>query len=496
MSIVKVTKLTKNSNNMAVIMLYHKGNRYSYHAILGSLEKHQIDEKVNIIILNTYHLKNHGELEKALHGLSIKYEKIIVLLSLMSTQLPDRLSSFRVINHLKEKLEKQKKKFIFVIGGPHSSGDPIGTLELGADIVFIGESEIYLSKLIEKILESKYNDSIFDNINDVKGIVYRVNSDIIYTGPQEPCNLDDYPPFSVRYKMFSPIEITRGCSFGCLFCETPFLFGGKVRHRNIETIKFYVKTMIENNKKDVRFITPNAMSYGSKLGNVPDYDAVKNLVLELNEFKQKYRIRIFLGSFPSEVRPEHINYEIMSFLRKYLNNDRIIVGAQSGSDYILRKINRGHTTNDVENAVKILRPCGFIPDVDFIFGLPGESKKELYDTIRFMDKLVSMGARIHAHSFLPLPGTPFEDYKPRQIPQEIKNYIFKIAGRGHAYGQWERQEKTALELWKLRLKGIIMSRKLFFELRRKKRISIEKLRYMNEHYLQKLINESQTTSMN
>jgi len=70
-------------------------------------------------------------------------------------------------------------------------------------------------------------------------------------------------------------------------------------------------------------------------------DAIEKLLEELSKKTRNIGGRIFLGSFPSEVRPEHVTEESIKLLRKYVANKSIIMGAQSGSEEILRRINRG-----------------------------------------------------------------------------------------------------------------------------------------------------------
>ena len=56
---------------------------------------------------------------------------------------------------------------------------------------------------------------------------------------------------------------------------------------------------------------------------------------------------------------------------------------------------------------------------------------------------MKMGGIIHAHTFMPLPGTPFQDANLNPIDKETKRALSKFAGYGALYGQWETQEKLA-----------------------------------------------------
>ena len=68
-------------------------------------------------------------------------------------------------------------------------------------------------------------------------------------------DLDSYPPFA---KILAPIEISRGCPWGCAYCQTPRLFGTCMRHRSIPIIAEFARR-----HKDIRFTSPNSLAYGS-----------------------------------------------------------------------------------------------------------------------------------------------------------------------------------------------------------------------------------------
>jgi radical SAM superfamily enzyme YgiQ (UPF0313 family) len=84
--------------------------------------------------------------------------------------------------------------------------------------------------------------------------------------------------------------------------------------------------------------------------------------------------------------------------------------------------------------------------VDFIVGLPGETDEDLGATLRLMDELATLGARVHAHTFLPLPGTPWRDAPPGAIDERIQRALERLASRGGLFGQWKRQANLAQDL--------------------------------------------------
>jgi radical SAM superfamily enzyme YgiQ (UPF0313 family) len=136
----------------------------------------------------------------------------------------------------------------------------------------------------------------------------------------------------------------------------------------------------------------------------------------------------------------------MRVLARYVDNDTIVIGAQSGSDRVLRAMRRGHTVADVERAVRIARAHGFIPDLDFLWGMPGESREEREASIRLAERLVGEGARIHAHAFMPLPGTPLRDAEPTAIEDDVAFRMSRLESSGAMHGQWRRQVIAAKDL--------------------------------------------------
>jgi radical SAM superfamily enzyme YgiQ (UPF0313 family) len=160
--------------------------------------------------------------------------------------------------------------------------------------------------------------------------------------------------------------------------------------------------------------------------------------------------RVFLGSFPSELRPEQVSPEALRLLRRHCDNREVLVGAQSGSDRLLAAMDRGHGVEEVRRAVRLAREAGFEVAVDFIVGLPGETPDDLAASRRLMGELAGQGARIHGHAFLPLPGTPWRNEPPGRIEPETRLLLDRLASQGKAYGQWRRQEELGVGLAQLR----------------------------------------------
>lgn len=314
---------------------------------------------------------------------------------------------------------------IFIAGGPHPSGSPEETLEY-FDYVVIGEGEETLPELVKAILES-------GNTQKVPGIAYRdaETGKVIITPKRPYADLDSYPCFNPE-KLRAPIEISRGCPWGCKYCQTPRLFGREVRHRSIDSI---VKNASYYN--DLRFIASNAFGYGSD-GIHPRFDKVEKLLSALHKLPDK---NIFFGTFPSEVRPEFVTDESVELVKKYCANNSLSLGAQSGSDRILKEIQRGHTVGNSISAVECCLDHEIVPAVDFIFGLPTETEEDQEKSLDLVRWICKKGGIVRAHYLTPLPGTPYASAVPAEVSDQVRRDLGKLALGGKLTGYWEKPRK-------------------------------------------------------
>ncbi|MGL4611009.1 MAG: TIGR04013 family B12-binding domain/radical SAM domain-containing protein [Trueperaceae bacterium] len=409
-------------------------NRYSIAVLTGALEADERMSDIDIHFLksNPKNEQDAAFIDEALE-LAKRYEQLILGFSFHT---PNVIPMAQTIGELKQRLvQTHTDNVILIAGGPHPSGDPLGTLEMGIDIVVVGEGETVLPALLEKLYSQQ-------SYATMQGISYLENGTYKYTGKPKAIDLSDYPAFAVRHKRYSPIEIGRGCPWACKFCQTPFLMGGRMRYRSVESIVKYAKIAKEQmNIRDLRFITPVSFAYGSPDGRTTNPRAVEELLKGVSSIYG--REHLFFGSFPSEVRPESVTPEMLTLVKKYCANDNIIIGAQSGSETMLDKIHRGHTAQDVLNAVKLILEFGFTANVDFIFGMPGETKEDIEASLDFMKQLTNMGARVHSHTFMPLVGTPLSIGKPGVVDEKTREMLELLRSKGLEYGHWKQQEVIA-----------------------------------------------------
>ena len=195
------------------------------------------------------------------------------------------------------------------------------------------------------------------------------------------------------------ISIQEGCDKFCSFCVVPYTRGPEFS-RPVYDIISEVKRYIANGIKEVILLGQNVNAYHgiSSDGKSKDLAYLINSISELNELK---RIR-YMTSHPIDMKDSLIkahadNSKLMPFLH---------LPIQSGSDRILKKMNRKHTVLDYLNIVDKLRSIK--PDIalssDFIVGFPDENDQDFEETMKFIEKVEF----VIAYSFIysPRPGTP------------------------------------------------------------------------------------------
>ncbi|MCX6697458.1 MAG: TIGR04013 family B12-binding domain/radical SAM domain-containing protein [Methanoregula sp.] len=299
---------------------------------------------------------------------------------------------------------------VTIAGGPHATACYRSAVRV-ADYVVVGEGEHTLPRLLR--------DLEYGGNGHIPGVATRN-----YYEPADTCTrLDAYPAFS---EIKGYVECSRGCPFSCGYCQTPQIFGHCMRHRSIDAIVAYA-----NRHEQVRFVTPNAFAYGSD-GIHPRFEKIEHLL-------RKLRHQVFFGTFPSEVRPEFVCEESLALINRYCTNTKLHFGAQSGSNEVLAQLHRGHTVEDVMSAVELCHDAGITPIVDFILGFPFETDDDQAKTLKMIAWVTKYGT-VHAHRFIPLPGTPLAGTRARLPIPETKKLCGKLALTGKLTGSWNDPE--------------------------------------------------------
>ncbi|PPR49577.1 MAG: tRNA-2-methylthio-N(6)-dimethylallyladenosine synthase [Alphaproteobacteria bacterium MarineAlpha5_Bin5] len=222
--------------------------------------------------------------------------------------------------------------------------------------------------------------------------------------------------FNSTNKVSEFVSIQEGCNKFCSFCVVPYTRGSEFS-RPVEEVLKEIQNYTANNIKEIILLGQNVNAYHGKGkdGKSKDLAYLINKISELDKLK---RIR-YMTSHPIDMSKSLIdshgtNSKLMPFLH---------LPIQSGSDNILKAMNRKHSVKDyieVIEKIKSVRPDIALSS-DFIVGFPGETDKDFEDTMRFVEKVKFVIA--YSFKYSARPGTPAQ--KKDNVDIKIKKARLK-----------------------------------------------------------------------
>ena len=232
------------------------------------------------------------------------------------------------------------------------------------------------------------------------------------------------------------VSITRGCDNMCTFCVVPFT-RGRERSRNPDSILKEINDLNQKGYKEVTLLGQNVDSY-LWYGGGPKKDFKKaSEEQKLNAKRFSDLLSLVASNFPeirirfSTSNPQDMTIDVIETMAKYDNICKYIhLPIQSGSDRILRKMNRLHTRREYLELIKIIREiipnCGISHDM--ITGFPSETERDHQDTLSLMEEVKYDFGYMFAYS--ERPGTyaarNFEDDISPEIKQRRLEEIINL----------------------------------------------------------------------
>ena len=222
------------------------------------------------------------------------------------------------------------------------------------------------------------------------------------------------------------VSITRGCDNMCTFCVVPFT-RGRERSRNPDSILREIDELNQKGYKEITLLGQNVDSY-LWYGGGPKKDFKKATEEEKkNSVNFSSLLDLVASSFPeirirfSTSNPQDMTIEVIETMSSYENICNYIhLPIQSGSDRILKKMNRLHTRKEYIDIIKKIREiipnCGISHDM--ITGFPSETERDHQDTLSLMEKVKYDFGYMFAYS--ERPGTYAARHFKDDISPEIK----------------------------------------------------------------------------
>ncbi|MBI4845877.1 MAG: cobalamin B12-binding domain-containing protein [Candidatus Omnitrophica bacterium] len=317
-------------------------------------------------------------------------------------------SQFAVVSEIFKAIKDFSKEIITVCGGAHPTFLPQECMASGnIDFIVRGEAEITLKKLLDCL--SSGGD--FENID---GLVFKQNTDVRIN--RKTVFIDDLDsiPFPERkmldldgyFKINLPMGIvsrqtpafnmitSRGCVYDCSFCSSVKFWGNRYRARSAENVlneMEYIKNAL--GAKEIKFFDDNLTLDKKRAG-------------EIFEGMIKRRFN-FTWNTPNGVDINSLDREMIKLMKRS-GCYELTLAVESGDEQVLKsEANKHFDLKKVREVASWIKNEGLNTYGFFIIGFPGETKKQIFNTLDFINKIKL--DRISLFIANPLPGTAIYD---------------------------------------------------------------------------------------
>ena len=299
-----------------------------------------------------------------------------------------------------QKYKASNPNLLIAVGGcvATQEGDKIKSRSPQVDIIFGPQTIHRLPKMIEDIINNKNKVQIDVSFPEIEKF--------------------DYLPSSKRRTPSAYVSIMEGCSKYCTFCVVPYTRGEEV-NRRFDDIIFEVSNLAKLGAKEIILLGQNVNAYKSTNFS-KDRVQFSDLIRYISHIDGIERIRHTTShpiDFGGDLIEEYKN-------PKLANNLHLPV--QSGSDNILMRMKRKHTSLEYKSIIRKIRKIR--PDIhltsDFIIGYPGETDSEFQETMDFISDVNFTDA--YSFIYSPRPGTPATLEKDNVSMETKKNRLHEL----------------------------------------------------------------------
>ena len=217
------------------------------------------------------------------------------------------------------------------------------------------------------------------------------------------------------------LTVQEGCDKFCSFCVVPYTRGAEFS-RPVSQIEKEAGQLAEAGVREITLLGQNVNAYKDK-----DSATLADLIAKLSHINGIKRLR-YTTSHPRDMDKALIeahasNPKLMPFLH---------LPVQSGSERILKEMNRGHGIDyylDTVSKIRAARPDMALSG-DFIVGFPGETDEDFEDTLKLIETVQYASA--YSFRYSPRPGTPAADYPNQIIDEVVTERLARIQALIHA----------------------------------------------------------------
>jgi len=277
-----------------------------------------------------------------------------------------------------------------VIGGAHTTALPERTLEEfpSVDITVAGEGEITLTELAE----AKASGAVPSELENILGIAVRVGDRVLRTGKRPWLeNLDDlpFPAWELFPKVSWGVMSSRGCPFGCIFCQR--VLGRQVRFRSVDNVLAEFDALEERVRQREIWFRDETFGLNKRWAD--------EFLEKTTARNQRKGYILGWGSNSRANLADLDRYRRMKESGCY----GVSFGVESGDEVILKRITKGITPAMAVKAIATAQEAGLNAAAFFILGHPGETWRTALKTVHLAAK--SRADSIAVGVMVPYPGT-------------------------------------------------------------------------------------------
>lgn len=333
--------------------------------------------------------------ERGFSSVKERKDASIVIINTCSVRDNADKRFFGTLGQLKKRKESDPSFVVCVCGCMMQQQRVVDTIKAKypwVDVIFGTNSIHHIPELIEKVAIEK--EKVVDIIENTEEIVEGL-------------------PAKRLFDHKALVNIMFGCNNFCTYCIVPYT-RGREKSRAPEAIVAEVKGLVADGVKEIMLLGQNVNSYD---GNGTSF---AELLKMLNDVDGLERIR-FMTSNPKDLSDELI--EAFAVCDKLCRNLHLPI--QSGSNRVLKRMNRKYTREDYLKLIEKLRKT--VPDItlstDIIVGFPGETNEDFEETLSIVKEVEYDSAFTFIYSIR--KGTPAEKFED-QIEESEKHRRFDL----------------------------------------------------------------------
>ena len=291
------------------------------------------------------------------------------------------------------RLRREHPEAVIIAAGCYAQVAPEEIAKTGCDVIIGNQDRLHVVDYAEEALRKK------------GGLINKV-SDIMRVSEFENLTVD--PEGEEKTRAF--IKVQEGCNNYCTFCIIPYA-RGRLKSRKMEDAVAEAAVLARHGYKEIVLTGIHLGNYGKDLRDGATLSALVDALLAVPGLA-----RIRLGSIESV----EVSDELIGIIR---SEDRVCrhlhLPLQSGSDAVLRRMNRHYRLEEFKALIRGLREKipGLALTTDLIVGFPGETEEQFEETLETLKELRFSG--IHVFPYSRRTGTPAASY-PDQVPMSVK----------------------------------------------------------------------------